>query len=715
MAAAWLRLPVWLRCPRPAGDGERVRVGRPLRSWWRFLAVPLTVWLVLTTGGAAALWWAQDRARDGVVDRFNLRLELLGDFVTSYVTDQLDRERVQAQIFLADPVVAQRDFARSVAGFGYPAAVLLDSQGRLLQAVPADPAQTGRDLTGAYAHLRTAARQGRPAVSAVVASAVRREPVVAFAVPFDTGSGRRVFSGAVAIAHSPLSTYLASAWTLPGIRVQLVDTAGAVAASNRRADPAVPSLSGQDPALAAALAGHLHGRYEAAGRWWRYAALAIPHTPWQLSVAVPEDVLFAANRGNEIAGRVALASAAAVGLLVVAAAARARRHRRDLQISEQRFRKVFDHSHLGMIISDPRGRFVRVNPALGRMLGRPPEDLIGRHFADITHPDDAGAGTRLMEDCLAGRLDSFELEKRYRHADGHPVEAIVTCALLREPGGRPQFFTTQIVDITERRALERVRAQQQADLAERADQLQHANAQMADFMAMLTHDVRQPLTSIVAGGELLLEEWADLPEDGRVRYVRQMTAAGHRADQLVTEILTLAQLDAGALIARPVRVDLPQVVLEAVTAHRAGVEEPISVLAPDQAIALADPTHLQLILGNLLGNALKYGAEPITVTLTGHPRHVDIHISDHGEGVPTDFVPHLFERFTRADTGVAVTKPGTGLYLVRRLAEAGGIAITYRPHHPHGSTFTLTVPRPDTSRPAAPRKLGGTITACPKN
>jgi PAS domain S-box-containing protein len=351
------------------------------------------------------------------------------------------------------------------------------------------------------------------------------------------------------------------------------------------------------------------------------------------------------------------------------------------------------------------------------MLGRPPEDLIGRHFADITYPGDPGTGTRLMEDCLAGRMDSYELEKRYRHADGHPVEAIVTCALLRDPGGRPQFFTTQIVDITERRALERGRAAQQAELAERADQLQRANAQMADFMAMLTHDVRQPLTSIVTGGELLLDEWPDLPEASRIRYLQQMTAAGHRADQLVTEILTLAQLDAGALIARPVRVDLPHAVLDAVAVHRAGVEQAITVLAPDQAIALADPAHLQLILGNLLGNAIKYGAPPITVTLTGHPQHVDIHISDHGEGVPAAFVPQLFERFTRADTGVAVTKPGTGLglYLVRRLAEAGGITINYRPHHPHGSTFTLTVPRPDTDRPAAPRKIGGTITASPKN
>ena len=94
-------------------------------------------------------------------------------------------------------------------------------RGRVLHTVPADPAVVGQDLTGRYEHLRIAVRQGRPAVSQVVPSAVRHEQVVAFAVPFDTPSGRRVFSGAVAITDSPLSKYLASAWTLAGIKVQL--------------------------------------------------------------------------------------------------------------------------------------------------------------------------------------------------------------------------------------------------------------------------------------------------------------------------------------------------------------------------------------------------------------------------------------------------------------------------------------------------------------
>jgi signal transduction histidine kinase len=184
-------------------------------------------------------------------------------------------------------------------------------------------------------------------------------------------------------------------------------------------------------------------------------------------------------------------------------------------------------------------------------------------------------------------------------------------------------------------------------------------------------------------------------DDGdKHHYLRRMISAGHRASDLVGEILTLAQLDAGALVARPTRLDIAHAVLQAVTAHHAGPDQPITMVAPLQCTALADPAHLQLILGNLLGNATKYGAPPVTVTVTNDPDHVRIHIADHGEGIPDAFLPHLFDRFSRADSGVAATKTGTGLglYFVRQLTHASGLTVDYRPNQPHGAVFTLTLP-----------------------
>ncbi|HEY0002000.1 MAG TPA: ATP-binding protein [Actinoplanes sp.] len=129
--------------------------------------------------------------------------------------------------------------------------------------------------------------------------------------------------------------------------------------------------------------------------------------------------------------------------------------------------------------------------------------------------------------------------------------------------------------------------------------------------------------------------------------------------------------------------------------HHISAGTPVSVIAPDETTGLADPAQLQLILGNLLTNATKYGSPPIEVTVLNAGEQVAIRVADHGEGVPPEFVPHLFDRFARADSGVATTTAGTGLglYLVRQLAQAGGLDVGYEPHQPRGAVFTLTVPR----------------------
>jgi PAS domain S-box-containing protein len=661
---------------------------------WPFVAMPLAVWLLLTITGTAALLWSQGNGRDAAAQRFQLRVGLMGDFVSSYVADLIDRERVAAETFLADQVVAKQDFTRSVAGFGYPAAVLLDDRGRVIYVAPDNPAVVGTDLTGHYAHLRTAVMDGQPAVSAVVPSAARGVPVVAFAVPFNTTSGRRVLSGAVEVRHSQLSSYLSTALSMAEVRIQLVDNSGAILAANRPLQDAIPALNNDDSELAAALRQRPAGRYQQTSRTWRYASEAIPGTPWRLSAAAPEDVLFASLDGSQLAGRAALTAAAVVGLLVVGAVARGRHSRHELQLSEQRFRNVFDNSRVGMVLTAPDGQFLRANPAMCQMLGHTQQDIVGQDFRAFTHPDDAEVGVPQALDCVAGRIDGFDVDKRYLHADEHVLDTSVTTTLIRGKEGQPQYFAMQIIDMTERRVLERQRQRNEAELAQHAEQLQHANAQMADFLAMLTHDVRQPLTNIVGSGELILEDWAATDDDTKRRYVHRMTTSGHQASNLVGEILTLAQLDAGALVARPVRLDVAHAVRETVTAYGVASDEPIAVVAPDQCTALADPTHLQLILGNLLGNATKYGGPPVTVTVTNGTDHVGIHVADHGEGIPDAFVPHLFDRFSRAETGVATTKTGTGLglYFVHQLAHASGLTVEYRPNQPNGAVFTLVLP-----------------------
>jgi hypothetical protein len=118
----------WVVAGLWGGVGTRRRWG----ASWRPAVVPLLIWLLLTAAGATGVLWQQQSSRQSVVQRFQLRVGLAGDFVTTYTADLIARERVQANASLADRSVTTRDFARAVAGFGYPAAVLLDSHGRVL-------------------------------------------------------------------------------------------------------------------------------------------------------------------------------------------------------------------------------------------------------------------------------------------------------------------------------------------------------------------------------------------------------------------------------------------------------------------------------------------------------------------------------------------------------------------------------------------------------
>jgi signal transduction histidine kinase len=111
-------------------------------------------------------------------------------------------------------------------------------------------------------------------------------------------------------------------------------------------------------------------------------------------------------------------------------------------------------------------------------------------------------------------------------------------------------------------------------------------------------------------------------------------------------------------------------------------------------VAVVDPFHLRQMVTNLVSNALRYGALPVVVTVAQRNGSVFLEVLDHGAGVPEDFVPHLFERFTRASGAVSGHPAGSGfgLYIVHRLAEANGARLSYSPGTPVGSLFRLDLP-----------------------
>lgn len=223
------------------------------------------------------------------------------------------------------------------------------------------------------------------------------------------------------------------------------------------------------------------------------------------------------------------------------------------------------------------------------------------------------------------------------------------------------------------------------------EELRSLNQTMRDFVAIASHDLRTPITAVSGYAALLTESWDVMDDADKLRAVETIDRSAHSLATLVEDLLTVSQLEAGALDTRCEVVVLAEAVRDAMDAFldRAGE---IAVQVTEELCVQADPRHVQRMLVNYLTNAMKYGAPPFSIDASRTGGWIEIRVRDHGDGVPTDFVPQLFGRFTRAAT--ASQRPGTGLGLsiVRGLAQANGGDAWYELNDPQGSCFVLRLP-----------------------
>ena len=271
----------------------RVTRDRPLL---RALGIGLS--LALLTGLGSELVAAQATSEQELFERFRLRSEIGSKFLSGYVNDLLARELDEARDELRHEEVSARAFNRLTEVFGFPAALLLDARGRVLAVQPPAPQLLGREIASSYRHLMMAL-DGEASVSSVVPSAVLAEPIVAFAVPFSTPSGRRVFSGTLSIANTTLgSAYLTNLVPLAGSRVYLVDAWGATIASSLTAEVTADLMRRHDLALWKVIGSSGEGEYEGANGREHFAVSSVQGTPWRLVVSTPRAVLLAPVLGT---------------------------------------------------------------------------------------------------------------------------------------------------------------------------------------------------------------------------------------------------------------------------------------------------------------------------------------------------------------------------------------------------------------------------------
>ncbi len=243
----------------------------------------------------------------------------------------------------------------------------------------------------------------------------------------------------------------------------------------------------------------------------------------------------------------------------------------------------------------------------------------------------------------------------------------------------------------------------------RAEELAVELARTKDeFLALVTHELRNPLAVITSTASLLEEELDGLLDADQRQYVHTILRGAERLSVMTGDLLDLARLESGHLAIHPAPTDLAAIIdhaVEAAAAQTAGKNLTVTVDTPAQLDIYADASRLQQVADNLLSNAVKYtpAGGAITIIATGDqpdgdpdgsPAWISWTVADTGIGIPAADRPHLFRRFYRASTALDRRIPGTGLGLVitRAIIERHGGTITLADHDGPGTTFRVRIP-----------------------
>ncbi|GGK68725.1 two-component sensor histidine kinase [Sphaerisporangium melleum] len=228
-------------------------------------------------------------------------------------------------------------------------------------------------------------------------------------------------------------------------------------------------------------------------------------------------------------------------------------------------------------------------------------------------------------------------------------------------------------------------------LEETVSELRALEAMSRRFVADVSHELRTPLTAMTAVTDMLTEEAGNLPPDAG-KAVDLVVREIDRLRVLVEQLIEASRFDSGAAVLTRENVDVGMALADSLEIR--GWTGRVRLDVPRGLSFSLDPRRFDVIVANLVGNALHHGAPPVTVRARVLAGGLEVRVRDRGKGIPHDALPHVFERFYKVGAGRARSEgSGLGLAIAKANAELHGGTITVRPADP-GTQFTVWVPRP---------------------
>jgi PAS domain S-box-containing protein len=368
--------------------------------------------------------------------------------------------------------------------------------------------------------------------------------------------------------------------------------------------------------------------------------------------------------------------------------------------SEERLRLALDAGRMGVWDWDVRTGEIQWSDNLEAIHGLAPGAFVGTldGFRSLVHPDDRERVDRALDDAVRSGT-GYEVEFRTLRAGGAIGWIAAMGRVLVDADGRSVRMIGVGVDVTERRRLA-------DDLAARVRELDLADRRKDEFLAMLAHELRNPLAPLKTALHLLRAPGGD-GDRFLVIAERQVT----QLVRLVDDLLDVSRITQGKITLRRERVALDDVVSRAVETVRVALDERGHAfrvsLPPEPVQVWADPTRVAQVLANLLDNATKHTPPGGAIWLTAErvAEEVVLRVRDTGAGVAPELLPHIFDLFVQGDRALDRTHGGLGigLTIVKRLIELHGGRVEVRSAGVgQGTEFVVALPASEPAFGAAP-------------